>query len=161
MTEKRNVRSNDLRMSIRDEESRPQTNWQPPALLDAPEVRPGMVQRWVATSIQGKDTPDNVYKRMREGWEPRKAETVKGQLFPTINHGQWAGCIGIEGMLLCEMPKEKYKSMKAYYNEKSTQQNESLAYDLDALGRKQDNQSIKRGRVLVMGGRKEVSAMDD
>ena len=44
----------------------------------------------------GKDTPDNVYKRMREGWEPRKAETVKGQLFPTINHGQWAGCIGIE-----------------------------------------------------------------
>ena len=35
MTEKRNVRSNDLRMSIRDEESRPQTNWQPPALLDA------------------------------------------------------------------------------------------------------------------------------
>ena len=34
MTEKRNVRSNDLRMSIRDEESRPQTNWQPPALLD-------------------------------------------------------------------------------------------------------------------------------
>ena len=53
MTEKRNVRSNDLRMSIRDEESRPQTNWQPPALLDAPEVRPGMVQRWVATLDSG------------------------------------------------------------------------------------------------------------
>lgn len=68
MTEKRNVRSNDLRVSIRDEESRPQTSWQPPALLDAPDARPGMVQRWVATSIQGKDTPDNVYKRMREGW---------------------------------------------------------------------------------------------
>ena len=161
MTEKRNVRSNDLRMSIRDEESRPQTNWQPPALLDAPEVRPGMVQRWVATSIQGKDTPDNVYKRMREGWEPRKAETVKGQLFPTINHGQWAGCIGIEGMLLCEMPKEKHKSMKAYYSDKSTQQNESLAGDLDALGRKAGQPIYQERKSSVMGGRKEVSAMDD
>ena len=104
MSINRNVRDENLRMSIRDEESRPQTTWTPPALLDAPEARPGMVQRWVATTIQGKDTPDNVYKRMREGWEPRKASTVKDQKFPTINHGQWAGCIGIEGMLLCEMP---------------------------------------------------------
>ena len=54
MTEKRNVRSNDLRMSIRDEESRPQTNWQPPIFKHCwiSKVRPGMVQRWVATSIQ-------------------------------------------------------------------------------------------------------------
>ena len=91
----------------------------PPALLDAPEPRPGFVQRWVATSIQGKDTPDNVYKRMREGWEARPANTVKNQLFPTINHGQWEGCIGIEGMLLCEMPKEKHRQMKEYYGTKS------------------------------------------
>ena len=100
MSINRNVRDENLRMSIRDEESRPQTTWTPPALLDAPDARPGFIQRWVATTIQGKDTPDNVYKRMREGWEPRKASTVKDQKFPTINHGQWAGCIGIEGMLL-------------------------------------------------------------
>ena len=80
MTEKRNVRSNDLRMSIRDEESRPQTNWQPPALLDAPEVRHGMVQRWVAASIQGKDTPDNVYKRCVKDGNHVKQKLVKGQV---------------------------------------------------------------------------------
>ena len=71
MSEKRNVRASQTRNSIRDEEARRETAWKPPALLDAPEARPGYVQRWVATSIQGKDTPDNVYKRMREGWEPR------------------------------------------------------------------------------------------
>ena len=92
---------------------RPDTAWQPPALLDAPEARPGYVQRWIATSIQGKETPDNVYKRMREGWQPRPADTVKDdKLFPTINHGQWAGSIGIEGMLLCEMPVEKREAQK-------------------------------------------------
>ena len=75
----RNVRSSETRENIRDEESRPQTQWTPPALLDAPPPRDGMVQRWVATSIQGKDTPDNVYKRMREGWvaRPHQSKSVE------------------------------------------------------------------------------------
>ena len=123
----------DLRSSTRDEEIRPQTNWTPPALLDAPQARPGFKQRWVATTILGKETPDNVYKRMREGWEPRKSETVKEQHFPTINHGQWVGCIGIEGMVLCEMPEEKHDAMKTYYGEKSLEQNDALSGELDSL----------------------------
>jgi len=124
-------------------------------LLDAPEPRPGYTQRWIATSIQGKDTPDNVYKRMREGWEPRSADTVKNKLFPTINHGQWEGSIGIEGMLLCEMPEEKHMQMKAYYSGKSQEQNESVVGELDAIGRRnglqiqQDRHSeVSRGRSL-------------
>tara|TARA_R100001244_G_scaffold129373_1_gene100784 strand:- start:1073 stop:1555 length:483 start_codon:yes stop_codon:yes gene_type:complete len=155
MSEKRNVRAEQSRSSMRDDEVRPEAAWKPPSLLDAPEARPGYVQRWVATSIQGKDTPDNVYKRMREGWEPRSAETVKSKLFPTINHGQWTGSIGIEGMLLCEMPKERHASMKAYYLNKSDEQNESVVGELDALGRQsglpihQDRQSeTSRGRTL-------------
>ena len=160
MVDKRNVRADELRISMRDEESRPQTNWTPPALLDAPDPRPGYVQRWVATSIQGKDTPDNVYKRMREGWVARPAETVKSKLFPTINHGQWEGCIGIEGMLLCEMPIEKHRQMKAYYQNKSGEQNESLAGDLDALGQKTGQRIFQERKSSVSGGR-SISAMDD
>ena len=159
MSINRNVRDENLRMSIRDEESRPQTTWTPPALLDAPEARPGMVQRWVATTIQGKDTPDNVYKRMREGWEPRKASTVKDQKFPTINHGQWAGCIGIEGMLLCEMPKEKHKAMKEDYRGKSDDQNEALTGELDSLGRKTGTQFFQERKSSSSRGRENLSAI--
>ena len=65
---KRNVRANEVRTNIREEESRQEPAWNPPSLLDAPEPRQGMVQRWIATSIQCKETPDNVYKRMRAGW---------------------------------------------------------------------------------------------
>ena len=151
----------DLRISIREDEARPQTHWKPPALLDAPEARPGYVQRWVATAIQGKDTPDNVYKRMREGWEPRKSSTVKDQKFPTINHGQWAGCIGIEGMLLCEMPKEKHQQMKAYYNDKSDQQNEALTGELDSLGRKVGQPIYQDRQSSSSRGRDNLSAMED
>ena len=156
----RNVRASESRENIRDEESRPQTSWTPPALLDAPEPRAGFVQRWVATSIQGKDTPDNVYKRMREGWEARPASTVKNQLFPTINHGQWEGCIGIEGMLLCEMPKEKHKQMKSYYNNKSSEQNESLSGDLNALENRTGQKIYQERKSSVSGGR-QMSAMND
>ena len=161
MVENRNVRANENKVSMREGESRPDTAWKPPSLLDAPEPRPGYVQRWIATSIQGKDTPDNVYKRMREGWEPRKASTVKDQKFPTINHGQWAGCIGIEGMLLCEMPKEKHDSMKAYYRGKSNDQNEALTGELDSLGRKTGTQFFQERKSSSSRGRENLSAMED
>ena len=160
MPEKRNVRAEQSRSSTRDEQSRTEAAWKPPALLDAPEARPGYVQRWVATSIQGKDTPDNVYKRMREGWNPRPADTVKDKLFPTINHGQWAGSIGIEGMLLCEMPIETHKQMKAYYQNRNSEQNESISSDLDALGRKTGH-SIHQTRKSSSSRGRDYSAMED
>ena len=160
MVEKRNGRANETRNSMRDVQARPDTAWKPPSLLDAPKPRPGYVQRWIATSIQGKETPDNVYKRMREGWEPRKADTAKDQLFPTINHGQWAGSIGIEGMLLCEMPKEKHRAMKNYYQNKSSEANESIAGDLDALGRK-TGQTIYQDRSSNSSRGRDLSVMDD
>ena len=161
MAEARNVRASETRNSVREEAPRPDTAWQPPALLDAPEARPGYVQRWIATSIQGKETPDNVYKRMREGWQPRPADTVKDdKLFPTINHGQWAGSIGIEGMLLCEMPVEKREAQKDYYENRNFEQNESVVGELDAIGRN-NGQPIFQDRKSSASRGRPLSAMDD
>ena len=160
MSENRNVRANETRTSVREEQVRPEATWKPPSLLDSPEPRPGMTQRWIATSIQGRDTPDNVHRRMREGWNPRPADTVKDKLFPTINHGQWAGSIGIEGMLLCEMPLKTHKQMKAYYNNRNSEQNESVSGDLDALGRK-NGQSIYQNRKSSSSRGRDYSAMED
>ncbi|WP_273073261.1 hypothetical protein [Marinobacter sp.] len=158
MVEKRNVRANEIRDSIRQQ--KPAVSWKPPSLLDAPECRPGYVQRWITTSIQGKETPDNVYKRMREGWNPRSADSVKDKRYPTINHGEWKGCIGIEGMLLCEMPEETHRSMKAYYNQRNSEQNEAVATDLDALGRK-TGQPIYQTRESTSSRGRDLSIMDD
>ena len=160
MSEKRNVRASQARNSVRDEESRPMTAWKPPSLLDAPEARSGYVQRWVATSIQGKESPDNVYKRMREGWEPRPADTVKSELFSTINHGQWAGSIGVEGMLLCEMPEERHNQMRDYYSGKNDELNESIAGDLEALGRR-SGQPIYQERKSETSRGRSLSAASD
>lgn len=160
MVENRNIRANQNRVSVRETETRPDTAWKPPSLLDAPEPRPGYTQRWIATSIQGKETPDNVYKRMREGWQPRKSDTVKSQLFPTINHGQWAGSIGVEGMILCEMPEEKFKAMKEYYQGKNLDQNEAIPGELDAMART-GGISIQQDRKSTSSRGRDVSVMND
>lgn len=160
MAEKRNVRAQGTRSQKRAEEARPDTAWKPPSLLDAPEPRAGMVQRWIATSIQGKDNPDNVYKRMRAGWNPRPADTVKDKRFPTINHGQWAGSIGIEGMILCEMPEDKFNAMKDYYRGRNVEQNESIPGELDAMARS-GGIPISQNRESTSSRGRDLSIMAD
>lgn len=160
MANKRNVRANEQKQSKREQQAREDTAWKPPSLLDAPDPRPGYVQRWIATSIQGKETPDNVYKRMRAGWEPRSSTTVKDSKYPTINHGQWAGMIGVEGMMLCEMPVETHRKMKDYYRGKNVEQNQSVATDLEALGRT-NGMSIHQDRKSAVSTGRDVSIMDD
>jgi hypothetical protein len=109
-------KDNKINNETRVEKSTKESKWRPSNLLEAPEARPGMSQRWVATMVLGQETPTNVAKRLREGWVPRDPKTVKEiQHFPTIEHGRFAGHIGIEGMVLCEMPTEMVKQRNEYY----------------------------------------------
>ena len=102
-------KDNKINNETRAEKANKVSKWRPSNLLEAPEARPGYAQRWVATMVLGQETPTNVAKRLREGWVPRDPKTVKEiQHFPTIEHGKFAGHIGIEGMVLCEMPTKKW-----------------------------------------------------
>ena len=99
--------SNKIKNETRVEESTRVSQWRPSNLLEAPEPRAGMKQRWLATMVLGEETPTNVAKRLREGWVPRDIKTVPNiKHFPTIEQGKIAGYIGIEGMVLFEMPEE-------------------------------------------------------
>ena len=109
-------KDNKIKHETRVEQSTRVSQWRPSNLLEAPEPRPGFKQRWIATMVLGQEQPTNVAKRMREGWQPRDLKTVKNaQNFPTIEHGKFAGFIGIEGMVLCEMPEEMVNERNEYY----------------------------------------------
>ena len=160
MSEKRNVRAQESENKSREQNARKETSWAPPSILDAPPPRDGMVQRWVATSILGKDTPDNVYKRKRAGWEPRASDTVGDFPIPTINHGQWQGHIGVEGMILCEMPIEMHRQMKEYMQGKSNEQNDTLGNDLRAIERS-GGIPIHEDRKSSSSRGRDLSVMED
>lgn len=104
------------------------TPWAPGASLEAPPARPGYRQKWLRVSIFGRDDVRNVARQFREGWMPRPADTTPKNLHvPRINGGQFAGCIGVEGMVLCEIPERMAEQRNRHYRRKA----EALAQDIE------------------------------
>jgi len=125
-------KDNKINNETRVEKSKLVSKWRPSNLLEAPEARPGFSQRWIATMVLGQETPTNVAKRLREGWVPRDPKTVKEiQHFPTIEHGRFAGHIGIEGMVLCEMPTNMVKQRNEYYAQMTENLMTSVEQDMN------------------------------
>ena len=128
------MNDNKINNETRVEQSTKESKWRPSNLLEAPEPRPGYAQRWVATMVLGQETPTNVAKRLREGWAPRDVKTIKdGQHFPTIEHGKFAGHIGIEGMVLCEMPQEMLDQRNDYYAKMTENLMRSVENDMNKV----------------------------
>ena len=126
------MNDNKIDNKTRVEKSTKVEKWRPSNLLEAPEPRPGFAQRWIATMVLGQETPTNVAKRLREGWVPRDIKTVKDpQHFPTIEHGRFTGHIGIEGMVLCEMPQEMVNQRNDYYAKMTNNLMTSVEQDMN------------------------------
>jgi hypothetical protein len=83
-------------------------DWTPPSSLDAPAAPMGYVHRWIRTSTNGFEDPGNVSKKLREGWEFLKSETLLSEIgehdYPVIHEGKHAGLIGIGGLVLARIP---------------------------------------------------------
>lgn len=115
-------------VDIHEESDRP---WVRPTSLAAPPARPGFKQRWIRVSMYGQEDATNAARRLREGWKPRPAESLPSNFpLPTISHGQWAGCVGIEGMILCEMPESLVERRNEYYADKTKRITDSIEHDL-------------------------------
>lgn len=105
--------------------------WEQPSNLTAPPPRPGMAQRWIRTGVQNTPDATNVAKAFREGWQPRRADTVEaGFTVPTISHGEFAGVIGIHGMILCEMPQERLALKREFIAQQTKRQTQAVARSL-------------------------------
>lgn len=108
----------------RDLQSRANTareSYAPPSLLPTPSPEPGYSFRWVATHILGEANPVNMSKKLREGWEPVKAED-----HPELGLGLKSGNVEIGGLMLVKIPTERVEARKAYYNGQSQNQMESV-----------------------------------
>lgn len=109
----------------RDVETRATTTravYVPPSTLPVPTPQPGYSFRWIATAVLGQADPSNVSKKMREGWEPVRAEDhPELQLAPTSN-----GNVELGGLMLCKMPTEKVQARNQYYEDHAQAQMESV-----------------------------------
>ena len=90
--------------------------WQPPSMLDAPEAPPGYQFRWIRESTRGSDDKSNMSKRIREGYEPVRAEDYPNFEAPTVENGANKGVIGVGGLILAKVPVETADERNAYFN---------------------------------------------
>lgn len=106
----------------RQSSMRPEVSYVPPSTLPTPDPIPGAVFRWVAMSVMGVADPANMSKKLREGWEPVKAEDHPELCIP----GNANGNVEIGGLILCRGTVEQARARDAYYNKQAAQQMESV-----------------------------------
>jgi hypothetical protein len=112
-------------LTSRERAERPKA-WRPPETLPMPDSRPGWTHRWVRVSMMGDADPSNISSKLREGWEPCKAEDYPELKFHETPGGRFPGSVEIGGLLLCRIPEEFMKQRAEYYLNQNRQQMESV-----------------------------------
>jgi len=104
---------------------RPQV-WRAPEVLPTPDPRPGWKHRWVRTAILGNSDPTNISSKLREGYEPCKAEDYPELMLHASTEGRFKGNIEVGGLLLCRIPEEFMSQRAEYYEGQNKAQMESV-----------------------------------
>ncbi len=99
----------------RAEMQRP-TSWQAPETLPSPNPRPGISHRWVRTSMGGQSDVQNVSSKLREGYEPVKAEDYPEMMMHASAEGRFKGNIEVGGLVLCSIPSEFLVQRDAHFS---------------------------------------------
>jgi len=99
-------------------------------MLDAPEAPPGYKHRWLRAEVRGHDDKANMSKRIREGFEPVRAEDYPEFDSPTVDDGKHAGTIGVGGLVLAKVPEETVEERTDYFRQRSQEQLQGVDNDL-------------------------------
>jgi hypothetical protein len=100
--------------------------WRPPETLPSPDKRQGWEHRWVRTSTMGTADPSNISSKLREGYEPCKAEDYPELMMHATTEGRFKGNIEVGGLLLCRIPEEFLKQRMDYYSNQNKAQMDSV-----------------------------------
>jgi len=120
-TQNRTAREADSRQVMQ----RPQA-WRPPETLPSPDQRPGWSHRWVRISTLGTADPSNISSKLREGYEPCKAEEYPELMMHATTEGRFKGNVEVGGLLLCRIPDEFLKQRMKYYSDQNKAQMDSV-----------------------------------
>jgi hypothetical protein len=100
--------------------------WKPPETLPTPTPQPGWVFRWIRTAIMGQADPTNTSAKLREGWEPCRAEDHPELMLQADPNSRFKGNIEIGGLLLCKAPEDYMRQRSEYYAKQNKAQIDSV-----------------------------------
>jgi hypothetical protein len=147
------VERTERRKETRQQETR-RKPWQPPQMLEAPNPPSGYVHRWIRVAMRGEEDKMNVHSKLREGWEPVRADEYPDYEAPIIDDGKYQGVIGQGGLMLCRIPEETARERNEYYGSRTRQQ--MTAVDQDLMKEQHPSMPISNSRQsrVSFGGAK-------
>lgn len=101
-------------------------SWTPPQILPEPKPIPGYTFRWIRTSIMGQFDPTNTSAKLREGWEPCKAEDHPEMMLYSDPNSRFKGNVEVGGLMLCKAPKEMADQRASWFNAQTKSQIEAV-----------------------------------
>ena len=104
--------------------------WQRPEVLPSPTPEPGYAFHWVRVATLGQIDATNVSSKLREGWEPVKAEDHPEITLVTTEQERFKDNVVIGGLMLCKAPKELVEERTEYYENQSKAQISSVDNNL-------------------------------
>ena len=105
-------------------------SWQRPEVLPSPTPQDGYTYRWIRTSTQGQIDPTNVSSKLREGWEPVRAEDHPEITLVAVENEKFADNVVIGGLMLCKAPQELVAERTDYYKQQTDNQIHSVDNNL-------------------------------
>jgi len=116
-------------LETRQQEERPK-QWQAPDLLPEPDKQPGFAYRWIRVSMLNSADPRNLSGKLREGWEPVRAEEQPKFKLLVDPDSRFKDNIEIGGLLLCKTPQELVDQRTAYYENQTQAQTDAVDNNL-------------------------------
>ena len=128
--------------------------WAPPSHLSAPPAPDGFVHRWIRVAMRGEEDKMNVNAKLREGWEPVRADEYPDFDAPVIEDGRHAGVIGTGGLMLARIPEETVQERTDYYRDQTRDQ--MRAVDENLMREQHPSMPIQSDRQsrVTFGGKK-------
>ena len=133
--------------------------WAPPSRLDAPPPPEGYKYRWIRAEIQGHDDKQNIFSKIREGYELVRLEELPEEYqatMPAVDEGRNKGVVGVGGLLLAKIPLETIAERNAYYRDRTRDQLAAVDNDLmkeNAHSSMRINKAERNSRVSFGGPR--------
>ena len=132
--------------------------WSPPSALDAPEPPEGYHHRWIRYEVRGQADTKNMSAKLREGYEPVRADEYPDFESPVIEEGKHAGAIGVGGLILARIPKETVDEREVYFKTRTEGQMDAVDNDLFRDGTHPSMSVHKPNRQtrVTMGGTRKA-----
>lgn len=116
-------------VDTRQQEERPK-QWQAPELLPEPDKQAGFAYRWIRVSMLNSADPRNLSSKLREGWEPVRAEEQPKFQLLVDPDSRYKDNIEIGGLLLCKTPIELVEQRTEYYEKQTQSQTDAVDNNL-------------------------------